>query len=355
MPPEQAISYFDLDAKEQADLLRQMEVELGVAAAILEKDIWLCLVLEKLFELPGKKPMVFKGGTSLSKVYQAINRFSEDIDVTIDWRSLRADAPDEEAVTALSKTKKRQLSDQIKLLLEGHIETVVLPELAAALKTVVPDINTAYETDDEGNEQKDKLRVSYPSVVENTIDYLKASVLLEFGARNPIEPGELHEISPDVAFKFPQIKFPKAKVEVLSPHRTFWEKATLIHDECHRTEMRAGAKRMSRHWYDLARLADHAIGPRALQELLIFENVLLVKETFFSYNYSRYDLCTTGHFKLVPEGEFIEALRADYEAMASSKMFYGEHLDFDAIIVRLTALQQNINAQFAKPLLDSQA
>lgn len=355
MPPEQAVSYFDLDAKEQADLLRQMEVELGVAAAILEKDIWLCLVLEKLFELPGKKPMVFKGGTSLSKVYKAINRFSEDIDVTIDWRSLRTDAPDKEAVTALSKTKKGQLSNQIKLQLEGHIEAIVLPELGDALRAVVPDITTSYETDDEGKEQKDKLRVSYPSVVENTIGYLKASVLLEFGARNPIEPGELHEISPDVASKFPEIKFPNAKVEVLSPHRTFWEKATLIHDECHRTTMRAEAKRMSRHWYDLARLADHEIGPRALQEPLIFESVLLAKQTFFAYNYSRYDLCSTGHFKLVPDGELIEALRVDYEAMASSKMFYGEHLDFDAIVLRLTALQLDINAQFAKPPLDSQA
>lgn len=355
MPPEQTISYFHLDAKEQANLLRQMELELGVAAAILEKDIWLCLVLEKLFELPGKKPMVFKGGTSLSKVYRAINRFSEDIDVTIDWRTLGGSRLTDEVIANLSNNKKRHLSEEIKRLLLVHLENIVLPELTASLQAVVPSVAVSFETDDEGTELKDKLRVAYPTVVENKIDYLKTSVLLEFGARNAIEPGERHVITPDVASHFPAINFPKASIEVLSPHRTFWEKATLIHDECHRPEMRATAKRMSRHWYDLARLADHEIGPRSLQDVAVFNSVLLVKTIFFAYKYSRYDLCGAGQFRLIPEADSIDALRADYDAMANSKMFYGEHIDFEVIINRLTTLQDAINAQFTKAAAEDPA
>lgn len=337
-------SYFVLPSNEQLGILTAMAAQLGIRAAILEKDIWLCLALEKLFQLQGGKPMTFKGGTSLSKVYKAIERFSEDVDVTIDWRALHPNPPTPEQVKDFSKTKLRTLSAEIIESLAAHIEQVLKPELQQALAAVRADISVEYETGPDDNPVTDKLRIFYPAVAEKS-DYIRPSILIEFGARNAIEPGESHMIVPDVAEHVPKVTFPLAKVEVLSPQRTFWEKATLIHDECHRPadKAKANAERMSRHWYDLARLGDHKIGPDAVANFELLRHVIDVKKQFFSYSFSQYDLCNTGGLRLIPEGAMLDALRVDYKAMLDSGMFYGKTIQFDQIMARLQALQAEIN------------
>lgn len=342
-------SYFALAPEEQLEILTAIATQLGVRAAILEKDIWLCLALEKLFQLQGAKPMAFKGGTSLSKVYRAIERFSEDVDVTIDWRALHLDPPTLEEVTKYSKTKIRALSDTIIELLAAHIEQVVKPELQKALTAVRADISVEFSTGPDGEHAKDKLRIFYPAVAEKS-DYIPPSILIEFGARNAIEPGEKRTIVPDVAEHVPAVAFPSAEVDVLSAQRTFWEKATLIHDECHRPAERAkaNADRMSRHWYDLARLTDHEIGPASVANFELLRHVIEVKKQFFSYGFSQYDLCDTGGLQLIPEGALLHALKVDYQAMVDSGMFYGETLQFEQIVTRLQALQAEINQRAAR-------
>ncbi|MDS1140790.1 nucleotidyl transferase AbiEii/AbiGii toxin family protein [Pusillimonas sp. SM2304] len=132
--PESTEHYFDLSLAEQAELLHGLAPVLGRRAEILEKDIWLCQILGILFALPNRKPMAFKGGTSLSKAYQAIERFSEDIDVTIDYRSLVADGPD---LGSLSNTQRKKLSDALKAALVEHITEELLPSLRDALADVL--------------------------------------------------------------------------------------------------------------------------------------------------------------------------------------------------------------------------
>lgn len=107
MAEPSAERYFDLPAEDQAELLQSLAPPMGRRAEILEKDIWLCQVLDILFSLPCRKPMAFKGGTSLSKVYRAIDRFSEDIDVTVDYRSLVPGAPELAAITSNRQRRKR--------------------------------------------------------------------------------------------------------------------------------------------------------------------------------------------------------------------------------------------------------
>lgn len=145
--------------------------------------------------------------------------------------------------------------------------------------------------DIEISEDAEKLWIYYPSAVENTDAYLRPSILIELGGRNTTLPQDSLEIIPDVAPFIPEIKFPAARVCVLSPLRTFWEKATLIHVECHRPKLRLGAERLSRHWYDLARLADHEIGTQALTNQALLQDVLRIKETFYRSSSSHYDQC----------------------------------------------------------------
>ena len=328
--------YFELPPADQAELLLGLAPVLGRRAEILEKDIWLCLVLGILFDLPGRKPMAFKGGTSLSKVYQAIERFSEDIDVTVDYRSLVDDAPD---LATLGSNQRRRLSDALKAALAEHVNRELAPALREAMAQALPGRQITIEVSEDG----ENLRLYYPSAVENTDAYLRPSVLIEFGGRNATLPRETVEIVPDVTEYVPGVAFPSARVAVLSPARTFWEKATLIHVECHRPEIRAGAERLSRHWYDLARLADHEIGRNAVSDIELLRDVLSIKETFFRSSHSHYARCLDGGLRLIPQPALLEALREDYRAMLSAQMFYGETLPFDRIVERLADLEQEIN------------
>lgn len=332
--------YFDLSVTDQADLLFSLAPVMGRRAEILEKDIWLCLVLDTLFRLPCRKPMAFKGGTSLSKVYKAIDRFSEDIDVTVDYRSLVENAPALEALTSGSQRSK--LSNALKSALTHHVTQELAPALQEALAVALPEQSVSIEISDDA----EKLWVYYPSAVENSDAYVRPSILIEFGGRNSTLPQSTRAIAPDIAEHVPGLTLPMAEVAVLSAARTFWEKATLIHVECHRPSLRLGAERLSRHWYDLARLADLEIGQQAVQDAELLHDVLLIKETFYRSGLSHYERCNTGGLRLVPDTQLLDALHKDYEAMQNAQMFYGETPSFEAIVQRLQELESAINNMF---------
>jgi len=328
--------YFNLNMKEQAEILHGLAPVIGRRAEILEKDIWLCQFLKLIFELPDTKPIAFKGGTSLSKVYQAIDRFSEDIDITIDYQSLSPGVP---SLESLSNSQIKKLDSALRESLNQYITQSLLPSFLTRLEQEMPQLEIKTKL----SEDSEKLWVFYPSAVENKDIYLPSSILIEFGGRNSTLPNNLVSITPDIATHIPALLFPSANVSVLSPQRTFWEKATLIHVECHRPNIRIGADRLSRHWYDLARLVDHEIGKLSLNNMEILKDVLRIKGAFFRSSYSHYDLCLSGGFKLIPSGELLESLRKDYKAMLDAQMFYGNLMSFDDIIDRLYLVENKIN------------
>ena len=330
-------NYFELPVGDQTDLLQSLAPVMGRRAELLEKDIWLCQVLDTLFQLPCRKPMAFKGGTSLSKVYKAIDRFSEDIDVTVDYRSLVADAPALESIASISQRSK--LSDALKAALTTHVMNTLVPALRTALAKALPAQGTSVEVSDDA----EKLWVFYPSAVKNTDTYVRPSVLIEFGGRNSTLPQSTRAITPDIAEHVPELVLPTAQVSVLSAARTFWEKVTLIHVECHRPTLKPSAERLSRHWYDLARLADHELGQQALLDTELLRDVLRIKETFYRSGVSHYDRCIAGGLRLIPDPSLLTALRQDYQAMLAAQMFYGETLVFETIVERLRELEAQIN------------
>jgi len=268
-------SYFSLPRSEQAELLLSVAPIMGRRAEIIEKDIWLCQLLGILFHLPSNKRMAFKGGTSLSKVYKAIHRFSEDIDVTIDYRDLIPDVPPLE--TLRNNSQRSKLSNLLKTKLIDHIKNELLPDLAQKLNESMPQYNFTFKL----SQDAEKLWVYYPSAFEETDQYIQQSILIEFGGRNSSLPQKAITINSDIAEFVPTLNFPTASISVLSGERTFWEKVTLIHAECHRPSFKLNADRLSRHWYDLMKLADHDIGSSALSNITLLKNVILIKETLF--------------------------------------------------------------------------
>ncbi|WP_205736002.1 nucleotidyl transferase AbiEii/AbiGii toxin family protein [Acidiferrobacter sp. SPIII_3] len=242
-------------------------MQLARSPVVLEKDVWVCWVLQTLFTMPGRLPMAFKGGTSLSKVFGAIARFSEDVDITLDYRGL--DASFDAFAEGVSRNRLKKFSEDLKSCVRDHAHGVVMPHFQTVLAAEFDADAFRLEVSDDG----EQLRVHYPTL-ESPGDYVGNSVLIEFGGRNITEPNEEHEVRPDIEKHVTGLKFPRSTVSVLSPARTFWEKATLMHVECQRDEFRVSASRLSRHWYDLAMLADQVHGQAAVADRALLADVV---------------------------------------------------------------------------------
>jgi hypothetical protein len=282
--------------------------------------------------------MAFKGETSLSKIFNAISRFSEDVDVTIAYHALddSFDPYDDEA----SQKSIGKFKDRLDELVETHIREVVVPGLRSALKIefgLEPDCVTIDPTSGQS------LLVNYPSAMGELVAYLSDRVVVEFGSCNSILPSDIHQVVPYLAESDYEIDFPKAAPNVLSPMRTFWEKATLMHVECNRSDFRSDATRISRHWYDLDRLALGEIGAQAMVDRDLLTDVVRVKKVFYNSGYANYDACCTGALKLVPDDAGRSVLKRDYDAMVRSGMLEVEAPDFEGIIERLQKLEVRIN------------
>lgn len=332
-------NFFDLPKATQRSLLAGAESRLNTRAIILEKDIWLCWVLRELFTLPAT--MTFKGGTSLSKVYNLIKRFSEDIDITIDYRNFSAET---DLTKPTSKTALKNLSERLKNDLKQYVQSTILPHLKKRLENNFPKENFKITLRDDG----EQLRIHYPSLLEQSENYLQNHLLLEFGGRNSTEPSESHKITTLLSQTVTELEWPTAEVKVLSPLRTFWEKATLIHVECNRGRLLESPERLSRHWYDLAMLAQTWVGQQALDDQKLLEDVLRHKIAFFNASYAHYENCLTGKFKLVPNENELTQLKTDFIKMQNSGMFSEKTLSFAEITDVLNKLEQQINQKFAR-------
>lgn len=327
--------FMKLEPRDREEILRGLATQIGLSASVLEKDVWICWVLQHLFTMPDALKMTFKGGTPLSKVFGVIHRFSEDLDVTIDHRALHTEDPFAEGI---SKSRVKSLSDELKARVKAHSTGAVVPHLIKMADEQFGAGKVRVEEDETG----EKVRVYYETVLEASSPYLGSSVLVEFGGRNITEPSETREVRPYIAAELAEVVLPIAHPSVLSPQRTFWEKATLAHVECHRIEVKHDPDRISRHWYDLTMLANDAIGKDAIKDRELLKSVVTYKSVFYNSKHANYGACLSGGFRLVPTGELLERLRADYERMKEAGMFYKEPPTFDEIIARLAAVEAEI-------------
>lgn len=283
--------------------------------------------------------MAFKGGTSLTKVFQALNRFSEDVDISLDHRDLLREPTINPFAKDMTNSAKRRLRMRLGESLRELVHGAIRPGLSGAFSEITSNAGVI-ESNDDGS----RLCLHYPGIFESEFDYIGNTILLEFGGRNVTEPSGPHLVRPWIAQHLPAIRFPEARVTALAPERTFWEKATLAHVACHR-EPRADPNRLSRHWYDLALLARGDIGRRALADRNLLEDVVRHKTVFFDSSHANYDDCLVGKFRLVPGASFQSVLARDYESMRTAGMFEGDVPAFSELLDELSLLERKINAQ----------
>ncbi|OYW21724.1 MAG: hypothetical protein B7Z52_00515 [Burkholderiales bacterium 12-64-5] len=339
-----------LPADDRAALFGESGAGRGVADTIIEKDFWVCWSLRRLFGLPKgtTASLVFKGGTSLSKAFGAIRRFSEDIDLSFDRAELGYTGDRDPEKEGISKKQAARLIDDLVGDVERHIAEKLLPALRAAIVEQLGEpANGEWTLEiDAGDAQT--VNFHYPTALPAAdyegMAYITPRVKLELGARGDPWPTEERVIRPYAADDYPDFfEHPDTGVTVLSARRTFWEKATALHAEAHRPAHSPTPQYFSRHYYDLAMLLDTAEGQAAAADFDLLALVAKHKATFFRSGWASYDTARPGTLRLMPDEARVKDLRGDYRAMAPM-MFDERPPSFDDILANIAILQETINS-----------
>ncbi|MDP8220358.1 MAG: nucleotidyl transferase AbiEii/AbiGii toxin family protein [Candidatus Stygibacter frigidus] len=322
-------SIANLSEKEREDLFRETASRKHITNAVVEKDFWVVWSLDKIFShsLLGAN-LKFKGGTSLSKIYGLIERFSEDIDLILNWDLLTTEDPLEKR----SNTKQAKFNIELNEKAKKYIKSELLPIVSDILK---PHCKCRIKQDDGFS-----IEIDYPSSFRDSA--ILPHILLEIGPLAMWDPSRDFTIMSYSAQEFPELfENPTCKVIAIFAERTFWEKATILHQQANRAADKPIPSRYSRHYYDLAMMAQSGIKDKALDNISLLKNVIEFKQRFYSCKWAQYEKALPGTFKLIPPEYRIKELKKDYIAMQN--MIYGERIEIDELLNRLKKLEDEIN------------
>lgn len=337
-------NFATLPKQQRADFFNRYEEKTKVHPVISEKDFWVCWLLGRIFtDADLARECVFKGGTSLSMVFGAISRFSEDIDLGITPAALGWTEDD------LVNASKNAWTERIRPRLEAdcarHVEQHWLPRLegmAARALGSAPTGKTWMRYLLDTASHSPVIFFDYPGALPRGIDYVARFVKIEFGSLADQRPTGTHPIQAMVSQLMPDAFADfRAEVVALEIERTFWEKATILHAEYHRPAEKPQPARYARHYSDFAALWRHPSGPACARQLDLLARVRLHKSRFFASGWANYATAVPGSFRLLPPDSRLTELRADYAAM--QPMFIKEPLAFDEMLGVLREAEQALN------------
>ena len=323
-------------------MLQQTEAaHSGINQVAIEKDWWVTVTLKALFQTDCRDSLIFKGGTSLSKGFNIIERFSEDIDLAISH-----------SFFGIEKTNKSQ-RDKLKKLARKYIQDTLAAQLDAQLKgmgIIGYTIENVTQVQDKGGEWKpidsDKdptvILLHYPSIVEETISYIPPRVKIEISCLSMDEPTEERYIHSLIGEIFEEEDTDaNCKIRTVVPTRTFLEKLFLLAEEFQKDKPRS--VRMSRHLYDLEKLMDTEYGGEALADRALYETIVEHRRAYYALKYVNYDLHAPATINFMIPQQAIESWKADYADMRRF-FIYGQSLEFDALMQKIAELQERVRA-----------
>jgi Nucleotidyl transferase AbiEii toxin, Type IV TA system len=346
--------FSNLPPDERALVINEAAGRLGLVPLVVEKDFWVCWTLARIFKVEAVAPhVIFKGGTSLSKVFGAIQRFSEDIDLAVSPQALGFTAA--ELDEAPSASQRRQRVQALEAECERCVSERFRPALEAAIaaRLGAPQHTNGwlrYEIDALAGTPN--LLFTYPSALAQAGGYIAKQVKLEFGALTDQQPTGAHSVAALLA-QTPGVDLTHAyddlrvNVVALEITRTFWEKATILHAEQHRPLNLPIRDRFARHYADFEALWRHPSRADALARLDLLEDVVRHKSRFFASRWTHYETARPGTFRLVPSAARHAALARDYATM--TPMFIGVPIEFDVMLHRLEGAQQQLNDESLLP------
>ncbi len=320
--------------------------KLNLSEIAVEKDFWVCWTLKKLFELPEwGEHFTFKGGTSLSKCWNLIHRFSEDIDIVIDRKALGfggANAPEQASskkqtrnrLKALQAACQHLVSDKIHPMLEENISLDLANNLEWKLEL---------DSDDPGGQT---LLLFYPIAFSDKSDYLHRAVKIEMGSRSDIHPAESAKIKPYICDVFPKLLHDgSTSLRAVKSTRTFWEKAMLLHEEnCRPEDKKRDRKAMARHYYDLYQMIRKGVGDQVCKDFSLRRQIVAHRQIFFHYRWLDYSEMNSGKLQLLPTKSQLPTWKSDYKNV-QQEMIHGEVPSFEEIMMVIGEFQDKINAQ----------
>jgi Nucleotidyl transferase AbiEii toxin, Type IV TA system len=344
------LAYDDIlraDAATRLGLFTTTAQRIGTAPQNVEKDFWVCWTLDALFNgLPAGPRLLFKGGTSLSKGFGLIQRFSEDIDITVFRDDLGLPASVGQ-LNAMSRKKREAALDAIKAACEAYINGPLCEALsaltgAACARNGLPAAEFLVEPDPE---DRQSLHLRYPTVTPADT-YIAKVVKIESGAKSALDPHSVRTISPYVNDDLPGADLDVANITIVDAERTFWDKVVILHGLRRwfdiRGVLRGNGQRISRHYYDLYQLLRSDAGTSALANRALGADCVDHARLFF--NRPDFDLASAQppSFALCPKGTMVDDLRRDYRAMTG--MIFGVAPSFEDIIESVAALETRLNA-----------
>jgi hypothetical protein len=333
-----ADAFLRLSAKDRRDALGVAADQSGRSAHLLEKDVWVVWALAALYGSPLGEHLVFKGGTSLSKAYRVIRRFSEDVDLTYDIRQIAPDlvGADGEALPK-TRSEEKRWSSEVRRRLPEWVARTAQPAIASALATeeLLAEIRVEGE----------KLFIGYEATTAGS-GYVAPVVMLEFGARSTGEPASLREVACDAADLIAEVEFPTARPRVMHAERTFWEKATAIHVFCLQERLRGD--RFARHWHDVVRLDEAGFAAAAFADRDLAQAVARHKGMFFAERAADrslidYAVAVSGGLSLVPAGDALKALEEDYARMVEDGLLLEDAEPFETLMARCADIAERAN------------
>jgi len=333
--------FIKFSGKDRLFAFRKAEEVTGLSEAIIEKDFWVCWILKELFQLDGiKDNLTFKGGTSLSKVYKVIDRFSEDIDISVE-RAFLGFKDDRDPANVGPKQAKRLIED-LGVECQKFVRGDLYNQLESIIKSKLGSSGWMLEIDEDDNDGQTIL-FTYPKLTTKASEYIRPVVKIELGARSDHWPVSMQKISPYVAEILPSpLNEMVAEIRVLNIERTFWEKATILHKYAHYPDEKTVPERQSRHFFDFYCLLNSHGKMKALENIDLLQKVAAHKNLYFKAAWANYLTAKQGSLKLIPQDKVMKAMEADYKAM--SEMFPGNVPNWHEIVSLIHLFEKDFNA-----------
>jgi hypothetical protein len=345
---DNVISASDADRR---DLFLGTAARLGTAVQNVEKDFWVCWSLDALFNglASGGPRLLFKGGTSLSKAFGLVSRFSEDIDITV-FRDDLGQAVDVIALDTLSGKKRRARLDEIRSACQAYIGGPLLAQFNEVATSAIPRARFQIGIDPDDKDGQ-TLLFWYPAVTATTGDYIRSAVKIESGAKSALDPHVSAAVTPYVATDLPDLDLTVTNVTTVKPERTFWDKIIILHGlrQWHgrRGELRHGGQRVSRHYYDVHQLMQATSAHEWQADHALALNCARHARLFFGSTDLGLETAAPGAFTLTPDHAMRGALARDYEAMAA--MIFGDIPRLDAVLASVERLEQIVSDAGTSP------
>jgi hypothetical protein len=296
--------------------------------AAIEKDWWVSFILKFVFSGKYSSDLIFKGGTSLSKGWNLIERFSEDIDISIDRK-----------VFDIKEVPNKSQIKRLRKLSCAFIVESFFPIIRDGLHGMnIPNIDVSLQEFEDNDKDPITIEIHYKSIVESK-EYLKPRVLIEIGARSLMEPFEIREIASIVDKTYPDKSFASEafKIKTVMPQRTFLEKAFLLHEEFQKQPKQIKTERLTRHLYDLEKLMDTEFEKEALMNYGLYKTIVEHRSIFNALRGIDYLNHSPNKINFYPPKKVEKDLKRDYLVMCEN-MIYGKYLKWEDLLDRINQL-----------------